>query len=208
MLIDIFNLPVPNIGRAAADGLVHARDLLGYVFGRFFAPMAVAREPVIERERRFEFLRWFRIVEEMVRRILFIEASAIATSLPPAAPPRARSKQKPRQAPAFDGEDIQTWRPSFRMTLPLARPDQPKRQGVRHAPSTVCPSRPLALRMQAVLQVAYDPHPFIQRLARRLRGGLQRFARLATYTPCFYGRATPTLRDLSAACAPRFTDSS
>ncbi len=208
MLIDIFSLPVPNIGRVAADGLVHARDLLGYVFGRFFTPMAIAGEIVINAERRFEFLRWFCIVEEMVRRILFIEASAIATSLTPAAPSRARSKQKPRQNPAFDRGDIQTWRPSFRMTPPLARPNQPKRQGIRHKPRALCPSRPLALRMQAVLQVVYDPHPFIQRLARRLRGGLKRFARLATFTPCFYGLATPTLRDLSAECAPRFTDSS
>jgi len=208
MLIDIFNLPVPNIGRAAADGLVHARDLLGYIFGRFFTPMAIAGEIVISNERRSEFLRWFRIVEEMVRRVLFIEASAIATSLPAASLSRARSARARRSMPAFDREDIQTWRPIFHMTPPMPRPSQPKPQHIRRDRCAVRPSRPLALRMQAVLQVAYDPHPFIQRLARRLRGGLQRFARLATYTPCFYGRATPTLRDLSAACAPRFTDSS
>jgi len=83
MSLDLFNLPVPNIGRIAADGLVHAGDLLGFLFVRFFTPEAIALEIVIRRERRHDFLRWFRIVEEMLLRVLFLEASAIASRTNP-----------------------------------------------------------------------------------------------------------------------------
>ncbi len=204
----LFDLSVPNIGRIAADGLVHARDLLGFIFVRFFTPRSIAREIVISAERRFDFLRWLRIVEEMVRRVLFIEASAIATSLPPPSEPRARSSAPRKPAPVFDRYDVATWRPSFRMT-PYATHARPSRQQrAKHEPRALLPSRPLARRMRAVLLAVVDPHPFIERLARRLRRGLDRFRSLTTSKPCFHGRADPTLRDLSAECASRFADTS
>lgn len=203
----LFDLPVPNIGRIAADGLVHARDLLGFIFVRFFTPRNIAREIVISAERRFDFLRWLRIVEEMVRRVLFIEASAIAISLPPPEP-RASTSRPRKPAPVFDREDVATWRPSFRMTPYAIRPHAPGRQRMKKAPRTLLPSRPLARRMRAVLLAVVDPHPFIERLARRLRRGLDRFRSLSTAKPCFHGRADPTLRDLSAECAARFADTS
>ena len=53
MKYTLFDLPVPNIGRMAADGLAHAHDLLGFIFVRFFTPRAIAREIGISAERRF-----------------------------------------------------------------------------------------------------------------------------------------------------------
>ena len=203
----LFDLPVPNIGRIAADGLVHARDLLGFIFVRFFTPRAIAREIVIDAERRFDFLRWLRIVEEMVRRVFFIEASAIATSLPPPEP-RTRSSAPRKPAPVFDRYDVATWRPSFRMTPHATRPHQLNPHRVTKHPRELVPSRPLARRMRAVLLAVVDPHPFIDRLARRLRRGIERFRSLTTSRPCFHGRADPTLRDLSAECLSRFADTS
>ena len=46
-------MSVPKLGRIAADGLVHGRGLLGFIFVRFFTPRAIAREIVISAERRF-----------------------------------------------------------------------------------------------------------------------------------------------------------
>lgn len=203
----LFDLSVPNIGRIAADGLVHARDLLGFIFVRFFTPRNIAREIVISAERRFDFLRWLRIVEEMVRRVLFIEASAIATSLPPSEP-RTQTSRPRKPAPVFDRYDVATWRPSFRMTPYAIRARAPSRQRMKKDPRELLPSRPLARRMRAVLLAVVDPHPFIERLARRLRRGLDRFRSLTTSKPCFHGRADPTLRDLSLECAARFADTS
>ena len=196
MSFDLFNLPVPNIGRIAADGLAHARDLLGFPFVRFFTPEAIALEIVIRRERRHDFLRWFRIVEEMLRRVLFLEASAIATSLPPPTPARPHTARPRKPAPVFNREDSTTWRLSLRMTPPAVRQHDSKKQRPKRTPRIAIPSRPLALRMQAVLRVLEDPHLYIQRLAIRRRKGLDRFRHLANFKPSFHGRATPTL-----ACA-------
>ncbi len=209
MNVDLFNLPVHNIGRIAADGLMHARDLAGYLFCRFFTPMQIAARIMIPRDERFDFLRWFRIVEDMLRRILFIEASAIATSLPPPAPSRpSRAGAGRKLPPDFECERLESWRPSFHMAPSQARPGSKDRYPKRPRRDAL-PSRPLALRMQAVLEALYDPHPYIQRLARHLRRrGLSRFRKLAIFTPAFYGRASPTLETLSAEWAPRFPDSS
>lgn len=140
MSLDLFNLPVPNIGRIAADGLVHARDLLGFLFVRFFTPEAIALEIVIRRERRHDFLRWFRIVEEMLRRVLFLEAIAIATSLPPPTPARPHTARMRKPAPVFNREDSTTWRLSLRMTPPAARQHQRKPRPKRQ-PRIVVPTR-------------------------------------------------------------------
>jgi hypothetical protein len=208
MSLDLFNLPVPNIGRIAADGLVHARDLLGFLFVRSFTPEAIALEIVIHRERRHDFLRWLRIVEEMLRRVLFLEASAIATSFPPPTPARLLTARTRKPAPVFNREDSTTWRLSLRMTPPAGRQHHRKHKPSRRQPRIVVPSRPLALRVQAILRALEDPHPYIQRLALRLRKGLDRFRHLANFKPSFHGRATPTLRALATECAPRFADTS
>ncbi|MDP3492251.1 MAG: hypothetical protein Q8R82_03995, partial [Hyphomonadaceae bacterium] len=155
-----------------------------------------------------DFIRWLRIVEDMLRPVLFIEAIAIATSLPPPTPPRASTSGARKPGPVFDLDDNNTWRPSFRMTPAASRAGIHTAKHIRQKPRTLVKTRPLALRMQALLEALHDPHRFIQRLARRLRSGLDRFRHLATSPRCFYALANPTLRHLSAECAPRFTDSS
>ena len=62
--------------------------------------------------------------------------------------------------------------------------------------------------MQALLEVAHNPRPCIERLARRLRGGIARFICLTVPKIYFHGRANRTVRELSAACAERFDNSS
>ena len=206
MQVDLFNLPMPNIGRIAADGLLHARDLLGLLFIRFFTPEAIARDGWIRRERYADFIRWLRIVEDMVRRIVFIEASAIAADLPPPAPQRVRAVRAHKPGPDFDYTNVNTWRPRFAMTprLPCTRSSRGLRKPLRE----VIWTRPLALRMQALLEVAHNPRPCIERLARRLRGGISRFLYLTVPKTYFHGRADETVRELSAACAERFDNSS
>jgi hypothetical protein len=206
--VDLFNLPMPNIGRIAADGLEHARDRLGLLFVRFFTPEAIARDGWISRERYADFIRWLRIVEDMVRRIVFIEASAIATSLPPPAPPCVRVARPRKPGPEFDSRNVDTWRPRFAMTPRPPRSAAASR-APRRKPREAIWTWPLALRMQALLEVAHDPHACIQRLARRLRNsGLSRFLHLSAPKTYFHGRADPTIRALSAACAERFDNSS
>lgn len=205
--VDLFSLPLPNIGRIAADGLQHARDLYGFLFSRFFTPEALARDGWITRERYRDFIRWLRIVEDMVRRILFIEASAIATSLPPPAPPRARKPSPRKPGPEFDYRNVDTWRPHFHMTPPPPRAPAALRSHPK-PPRPAIRSWPLVLRMQALLHVVYDPHPYIQRFARRLRHGISRFLFLTVPKTYFHTRADGTVRELSAACAERFDNSS
>lgn len=205
--LSLFDLPVPNIGRIAADALVHARDILGLILNRFFTPHQLAMFVTIEREKRADFIRWLRVIEEMLRRTLFLEASAIATSLPPPAPSRTGKKQTARKPVAFS-EDPEAWRVSFAIA------PRPVRAGRKSAPRTRSERRefllvwPLAHRVEAILRVARDPHPFIQRLALRLRRGVQRYRNLTAPFLTFYGRAQPTLRELAVAIAPRFADSS
>ena len=206
--VDLFNLPMPNIGRIAADGLEHARDLLGYLFVRFFTPEAIARDGWISRARYADFIRWLRIVEDMVRRIVFIEASAIATSLPPPAPPRSSASRKRKPEPVFDYQNVNTWRPRFRMAPRLPRARARSSRGIRREQPDAIWTWPLALRMQALLEIAHDPHPYVERFARRLRAGLSRFRYLTVAKTYFHGRADSTVRDLSAACAERFDNSS
>jgi hypothetical protein len=40
--LSLFDLPVPNIGRIAADALVHAWDMLAVALKRFFTPHQLA----------------------------------------------------------------------------------------------------------------------------------------------------------------------
>ena len=207
MPVNLFELPLPNIGRVAAAGLEHARDLLGYLFVRFFTPEAIARDGWISRERRADFIRWLRIVEDMVRRVVFIEASAIATSLPPPAPSRARAPRPRKPGPEFDHQNVDTWRPRFNMTPRLPRARQ-SHSASRKTPRDAIFTWPLALRMQALLMIAYDPHPYVERFARRLRRGISRFLHLTVPKRYFHGRANGTVRELSAACAERFDNSS
>jgi hypothetical protein len=205
--VDLFNLTTPNIGRIAADGLEHARGLYGYLFARFFTPEAIAQAGWITRERYRDFIKWLRIIEDMVRRIVFIEASAIATSLPPPAPPRAGIARPRKPGPEFDPQNVDTWRPRFAMAPRLPRPRTISFK-LRRKPREAIKTWPLALRMQALLEIVHDPHGYIQRFARRLRRGIARFRYLATPKTYFHGQADPTIRDLSAACAERFDNSS
>lgn len=172
---------VPNIGRIAADDLVRARDLPGHLFVRFFTPQAIALEIVIRRKRRHEILRWFRIAEEMLCRVLFLEASTIASRPPPPTPARPHTARIRKRAPVFNREHSSTWRLSFRMTPGAVRERQRKRRA-RREPRIVVPSRLLALR---------------------LRKGLDRFRHLAAWEPSFHGRATLALRDRKGKPGPR-----
>jgi hypothetical protein len=200
-------LSVPNIGQAAAEGLVHARDILALILQRFYTPRQLVMFLTIERDRRFEFVRWLRIVELMVRRTLFAEASAIATSLPPPSPSRAAGTRADHKPEPYS-EDPETWRTSFQVaprSSRAGRPVAPHGCGERR---DFLPAMPLARRIEAILRVVRDPHPFIQRLALRLRRGVARYRRLIDPFDCFYALARPTLRDLARACEPRFADSS
>lgn len=207
-IYDLFDLPLPNIGETAAAGLQHARDILGMAVGRwFYTPQQLVMFLTVEREKRDTFVRWLRIVELMIRRTLFLEASAIAKDLP-LPKSRAAKKREPRPPEPYS-ETPEDWRCSFSIMPRGPRGPRPSRTlSEREPPWEFVPARPIARRLEAILRVVKDPQRYIHRLALRLRRGLQRYRGLIAPFHSFYSVARSTLDDLEAEIAPRFTDSS
>lgn len=204
--------------------LIHARDLLTFIFARFWSPAAIGKLTHVTKTRRREFLDWLRPVELMLRRLLFIEASALAATLTPAAQEaKAPASIRPAtSAPSAPGPAIddapprsdlpQDWAASFRVspTASVTSPNgnAPARGGVTHIKTEALhedlyPARPLALRLEALVRVVVDPMRYVRRLSTQLLHADQRaFAHLAANTPCRIPIIRPTLAMLLSGIAP------
>ena len=80
--LDAYDPPCPEERFTSANAfaaLVHAWDLLRLVLVRFWTPQQLANLPHIRQARRLEFLDWLQPLELMLRRMLFIEAAALAS---------------------------------------------------------------------------------------------------------------------------------
>lgn len=206
--------------------LIHARDLLTFIFARFWSPAAIGKLTFVPEARRREFLDWLRPVELMLRRLLFIEASALAATLTPAAqntkpPASARPATPAPSAPKPTADDAtppsdrpEDWTASFRVTPATATSpsgNAPSRGGVTRIKTdalheNLYPARSLALRLEALVRVVVDPMRYVRRLSTQLlRAGHRAFAHLATDTPCRIPIIRPTLAMLLSGIAPLVT---
>jgi hypothetical protein len=173
--LDTDDPPVPpGLTVLAGDAIFHAFDLLKLVLVRFWTPLQLAALPFIQQSRKLELLDWLRPVELMLRRMIFLEARALAATLPPPPAPRAARSGRERQPHRpFDRDRPETWRCTFR-ALPLKANSAPS----RYRPyDPVKPrerlrahdTRPLAIRLEAAIRVIINPMPLIKRLAAHLR---------------------------------------
>jgi hypothetical protein len=189
--------PYPDWARDALTPqlLDTARSILRWMIG-VWGPASYALQGQVWQWKKFELLDWLRPLELLLRRMLLIEAFALAVSqtLPrprtkatnavsgsavaPATPTPARAK------PAFNPARPETWRVAF-IALPGRGRSGPRRplpsvQPVRAYGEEVCAKRyrrqlvsalPLARRLEAAIRVIVNPLPFVRRLAFRLSRG-------------------------------------
>lgn len=205
----------PSFSVLAGDALYHAYDLIRLVLVRFWTPLQLAALPFIRQARRLELIDWVRPVELLLRRMIFLEARALASTLPPPAPRAASRKRAPRPHHPFDRDRPQTWRCTFR-TLPLKasrgrwryRPYDPADPRTsQHTHDT----RPLAIRLEAAIRVIANPMPLIRRLAARMRRtGVPAPDQLAAAPRCRVPSALQTLNPLAReiGIAPQAYDDS
>ena len=212
-LADLDPPPPPGLSWASAyDVFIHARDVLTFIVARFLSPIALGEDSRMTVGRRREFLSWLRPVELMIRRLLFIEASALAATLPPPPPPVARPLPRPSapktRAYKPPSPDPRDWSAAFKVYENTAcSPDDnaPVRAGSRHfafkrRDEDMCDGRSLAVRLEAALRVVDDITPHIRRLALRIqRTGIRVFERLAAPARCHNGSMRNTLRELAEA---------
>lgn len=176
-----------------------ARDLMFWIVRGVWGPASYALQGQIWQWRKFELLDWLRPLELLLRRMLLIEAFALAGSqtLPHARKAKSESvaaasgsgaapaeSAPARTTPAFDPARPETWRVSFialpgqsrsgpRHRLPPVQPDRQFREKVwanRYRRKLV-PALPLARRLEAAIRVITNPLPFVRRLAFKLRRG-------------------------------------
>jgi len=181
-------LPHPPSNRTAplvlwriAGAFMHALYML------FGGPEDVARHGSYAKHNYRRMLAWLRVAEALLRRLLLIEANAIAYAYTP--PDRTPPRQRARKLREFSADKPEEWRVSFRCFSSRASVGSGSRHsretlggvgaGARFAIASTrkrakrIPKRffntwPLAERYEAALRVFNNPAAFARRLAKRL----------------------------------------
>ncbi len=97
-----------------------ARFLMRGLIAALGAPDDIAQRVLLTRRARAEILAWLRPVETLLRRLLLIEAAALACELaPPRTYIRTKPRKRPRQLVAQDLLRSADWPVSFRMLAAL-----------------------------------------------------------------------------------------
>lgn len=212
--LDAYDPPCPEdrfTHTTAYDALVHAWDLLKLVVARFWGPVALGQLPGLAQWRMCDLLDWLRPIELMLRRLILLEATAMAPSLPQPAPARPHTPRPARYKPV-DPERSETWTVRFH-NLHEARPrptlNYPRlslrRDGSRSEfiafrdRADLRDTWALARRLEAAIRVVSDPMPWIRRLARHIRRrGAPDLTRLPHPQKVRIPRTWPTLDAIGA----------
>lgn len=150
-----------------------AQAFLNTLYNLFGAPEDVAAKHTLLREAHARMASWLRCAEALLRRLLLIEAAALAAA------PLARKAvgkmpaARVRRAMSFDADKPEAWRVSFRCFNAAdlrARGPRPMRQSDprRAAMARFRSAWPLAERYEALIRVFNAPAAYARRLARRL----------------------------------------
>jgi hypothetical protein len=156
------------------------QTFLHTLYNLFGAPEDVAAQGQLTTKARTEIQRWLRACEAALRRLLLIEAAALAVvSEPPASSRQGhRRKPRPRKLMTFEANKPEQWRVSFRCFAPALRQAQGPNTTRGLSPSKAGPTLhspwPLAERYEALIRVFNAPHAYAKRLATRLRRAAQR----------------------------------
>ncbi len=135
----------------------------------FGAPEAVAAQGALTIKAHAWLLSWLRCAEAMLRRLVLIEAAAVAKPVSRAC--LTRRRQRAPKLSRFNAENPEAWPVSFRCfpadARPPARSHMRRPEDVSEAPR-VRSAWPLAERYEALIRVFNDPAAFARRAARRL----------------------------------------
>lgn len=151
---------------ASLDLWRHFRAFLCNVLNIFGQPEDIAARHTLTHKEWLHTNTWISAAEALLRRLLLIEAAAVA-----AKPARAASRTKSprvRKLVSFYPDKPEDWRVHFRCLLDRRRPRRPAPHSTNKAPSRFCSAWPLALRLEALQRVFNDPHAYAARLAARL----------------------------------------
>ncbi len=110
------------------------------LYALFGAPEDVAAEHTLTRAAHTLMASWLRCAEAMLRRLLLIEASAVAK--PNTRPLLHKQRQRVRKLIGFDADQPEAWRVSFRsLHLPPHRGGSAERRS-RKAKGDLAPRAP------------------------------------------------------------------
>lgn len=158
-------MPTASIPRTAPIALWRVAEAFLHILHNLFcAPEDVARDHTLTRAAYVLLLSWLRVGEDLLRRLLTIEAAAF-----PKPNDRALLRAPRHRTPrlmSFTPDNPEEWRVSFRCLSSSHARTKTKR--VRHEPKRFRSAWPLAERYEALLRVFNDPHAFARRLAKRL----------------------------------------
>ena len=170
------------------------RDYIRAACALFGAPAALAMRRVVPRDEYKGFLPWLGACENLLRKLLFLDA--VKLELGPHGPPASR-RPAPAHAgegarlgeaeaslrrslaggpyiakpAAFDPGKPESWKVTFKLGAhgaPAPAPPASRRPGSGGPkPSTVA-SKPIALRLEALIRGFNNPEPLVKRLARLL----------------------------------------
>ncbi len=98
--LDAYDPPCPPdrfTGHSPTTALVHAWDLIKLVIAKFWRPLQLHALPASRNGGMYDFLDWLRPPELMLRRLILLEALAIAPGLPEPTPVRARAAREAKE---------------------------------------------------------------------------------------------------------------
>lgn len=175
------------------------RDYLRHAFTMFGAPTDIARQLWLTRDEHKLMCAWLRVLEQMLRRLVFLDALALAPALvaaPTESKFRRRLAMSANSGANFNLEHSETWRASFDLLanadrrLPAGkRGASPQEAGGPHSINAVS-SAPLALRLEALVRGFNNREQLAARCARLIaRKRARAWAFLANVCAC--DRAKP-----------------
>lgn len=158
-----------------------AEAFMQLLFNLFGEPQNIARNSVIAAAAHKQLASWLACAEAMLRRLLLIEAAALAI------PERRQRIRVPRQRVPrlleFWPDKPQDWRVSFRCFPPSAGESAARRGRNVRITRTFRDAWPLALRYEALLRAYNDPAPYARRLSRHLHARPRRAGALLQAAP-------------------------
>ena len=170
----------------------------------FGLPSTLARLLWLTRLQHKHICTWLRPLEALLRRLIFIDAYALALTAPDAPPPEAKARLRLGMpaafGAAFDADNSESWRVSFSARLPMQRPSAHRTAQAPSASLNAVSSAPCALRLEGLIRALNMRQALAERLARQLR---HEAARVRYYIQALDARlaARPLWREVADAVA-------
>lgn len=168
-----------------------AQEFINWLYMLFGAPEKIAAKYTLPRKLHAQMLTWLRAGEALLRKLVLIEAAALAPLGPcmdvaacePSAP-RRPSQRSHREPVPLDPSQPEQWRVSFRLVarqrIAGERNRRERSYGSRLVRSALA-AAPLARRFEALLRVFNEPLPYARRLARQLQAEPERAQAILTH---------------------------